>query len=46
MLKPYPSWDYMTAAEAVRRMAKTAKLDDEGRELVARFCGLRKRTKE
>ena len=42
ILKAYPSWGYMPAAATVERMAKTAKLDDEGRELVGRFCGLLK----
>lgn len=40
ILKPYPSYGFMPAAEAVRRLSKTAKLDAEGRDLAARFCGL------
>ena len=38
ILQPYPSWGYMPAAEAVRRMARTAKLDDNAQALVNRFC--------
>jgi hypothetical protein len=37
ILKAYPSFGFMPAAEVVRRLAKTKKLDDEGRDLVARF---------
>lgn len=40
ILTPYPSYGPMVAADAVRRLAKTAKLDEEGRALVARFVGL------
>ncbi len=40
IVKPYPSYGFMTAAAAVRRMAKTAKLTDKGREMVDRFAGL------
>lgn len=38
ILKPYPSWGFMPAAEAVRRLSKTAKLDAEGRDLAAKFA--------
>jgi len=37
IVKPYPSYGYMTAAAAVARLAKTARLDDEGKALVGRF---------
>ena len=42
ILKPFPSWGFMPATNAVLRMAKTAKLDAEGQALVASFCGLRR----
>lgn len=35
--RPYPSCGFMSAGEVVRHLAKKAKLDDEGRDLVARF---------
>jgi len=38
ILEPYPSYGFMPAAEAVRRLSKTAKLDAEGRDLVAKFA--------
>ena len=38
ILKPYPSFDLAPAAYAVRRLAKTANLDEAGRELVNKFC--------
>ena len=38
IVKPYPAWGFMPAAEAVRRLAKTAKLDADGRDLVAKFA--------
>ena len=38
ILKPYPSYGFMPAAEAVRRLSKTAKLDAEGLALVAKFA--------
>ena len=38
IVKCCPSWGFMPAADAVRRMAKTAELDDEGRDAIARFC--------
>jgi hypothetical protein len=37
LVKPYPSYGLMPAAEAVRRLAKTKKLNEEGRDMVARF---------
>jgi hypothetical protein len=40
ILKPYPSYGFMPGSAAVRRLAKTANLDAEGEDLVARFCGL------
>ena len=46
ILKPYPSWGFMVGAEAVRRLAKTAKLDAEGRNLVAKFADLLKERRE
>jgi hypothetical protein len=42
ILKPYPSFGFMSAVEAVRRLAKTAKLDAEGRKLVAKFADILK----
>lgn len=38
ILKPYPPYGFMPAAEAVRRLSKTADLDAEGRDLVAKFA--------
>ena len=38
ILKPYPSYGFMPAGEAVRRLSKTAKLDAEGLALVAKFA--------
>lgn len=38
ILKPYPSYGFMSAAEAVRRLSKTADLDAEGRDLAAKFA--------
>jgi len=38
ILKPYPSYGFMPAAEAVRRLSKTADLDADGRDLVAKFA--------
>lgn len=35
----YASFGPMPARAAVKRLAKTAKLDADGRELVIRFCG-------
>lgn len=40
ILKPYPSYSYMPASEAVRRLAKTARLEANAQPLVARFVGL------
>lgn len=39
IVRPYPSHGSTTAAEAVRRLAKTARLDADGQALVARFVG-------
>ncbi|MGD0263756.1 MAG: hypothetical protein ABSD47_02230 [Candidatus Methylomirabilota bacterium] len=36
----YPSFGLMPAVDAVRRLAKTARLDKKGKALVARFIGL------
>jgi len=36
----YPSWGLMLASDAVKRMAKTAHLDEDGQAIVARFCRL------
>ncbi len=40
IVRPYPSYGLMPAAAAVRRLAKTAKLNAEGRALVEQFCGM------
>lgn len=40
IVAPYPSYGPMVAADAVRRMAKTAHLDADGRALVERFTAL------
>jgi len=37
IVKPYPSYGYMTAAAAVQRLAKTARLGVKGKALVGRF---------
>jgi hypothetical protein len=37
IVKLNPSYGYMTAGDAVRRLAGTKKLDAEGLDLVARF---------
>jgi hypothetical protein len=36
---PYPRYGYMLASDAVRILARTARLDDEGLGLVERFTG-------
>lgn len=36
-LQPYPSWGFMSASAAALRMAKTAKLDALGREMLNAF---------
>jgi len=40
IIKAYPSYGPMPAVDVVRRLAKTANLDKEGKALVARFIGL------
>lgn len=40
IVRAYPSWGFMAAAEAVKRMAATANLDEDGQDAVTRFCGL------
>lgn len=40
ILKPYPSYGFMLAADAVRRLSKTAKLDAEELALVEKFADL------
>ncbi len=37
IVRPYPSYGLMRAVDAVRRLAKTAKLNAEGRALVEQF---------
>lgn len=37
IVKPYPSWGFGPARDAVSRMAKTAHLDGEGTKLVSLF---------
>lgn len=37
VLKPHPSWGYMTAADAVKRMMRTADLDLDKLLVVERF---------
>ena len=39
VIKPYPSFGFMRAADAVVRLARTAHLDGEGAALVEAFCG-------
>jgi len=36
-VKPYPSYGFMSAREAVRRLARTQSLDEEELALVGRF---------
>jgi len=43
ILKPYPSYGFMSAADAVRRLAKTKKLDEDGQSLVVEFTTLIKK---
>ena len=38
VLRPYPQYGFILSRDAVRRMAKTTKLDEDGQELVAKFC--------
>lgn len=40
IVKPYPSYSFMPGTQAVRRLAKTVKLDAESQRLVAKFTGL------
>ena len=42
IMRVEPTWTFMPAADAVRRMARTVKLTDEQRELVERFVGMPK----
>jgi hypothetical protein len=37
IVKPYPSWDYMLARDAVLRMMKTADLSEDEKEFCGRF---------
>jgi len=46
ILKPYPSYGFMAAADAVRRMAKTKKMDEDGQNLVDKFTKLAKAAKK
>ena len=39
ILRPYPSWSLEPASRHVRRMARTAGLDDDGQRAVESFCG-------
>ncbi len=40
IVKPYPSYGYVPALDAVARLAKTARLGKNGRALVARFLAV------
>lgn len=39
LVQVHPSFGFMPAGAAVRRLAWTATLDRQGRNMVARFCG-------
>ena len=38
VLEPFPSWGFHPAAEQVRRMARSAMLKPDEREVVEQFC--------
>ena len=40
IVKPYPSWDYTPARDAVLRMMKTAVLSEDEKEICRRFTRL------